>query len=195
MNYEQLNYKLLDHSFYQSWNRGEITRTQLSQYAHSYLLFIEELPQLWSKIFQSFNLETQWHSIVDEEIEHIELWNIFKNKLDKQSSFPSLQKLVDILYSLSPSELAWAIHAFEVQQPEVSVSKKQGLLDHYGMTEKDTVYFDEHMSETEEKHIRFWKLIESKSCKSEFESGFQKWSEFFYKALDVFLIDRETVAC
>ena len=87
---------------------------------------------------------------------------------------------------MNPSELLGAIHSFEVQQPEVAKTKKEGLLNHYGFSEADTTYFDEHMNEAE--HIEYGrKLANDFAVKSDFEKGFSRGSEIFYNALDRFL--------
>lgn len=39
-----LKHKLLEHPFYQTWEKGEITKQQLSAYAKSYNEFITNIP-------------------------------------------------------------------------------------------------------------------------------------------------------
>ena len=87
---------------------------------------------------------------------------------------------------MNPSELLGAIHSFEIQQPEVAKTKKEGLLKHYNIDESKTKYFDEHMNE--EEHIAYGKMLSQKFAdKSDFEKGFKRGSEIFYYALDRFM--------
>ena len=178
--------KLLDHPFYQLWTKGEITNEQLAKYSQSYFELIEEIPNLWSKAISGLNADSpESQKLIKEEIAHIELWNIFKNK-QMNTAHPGMSDVINELSEMNPSQLLGAIHSFEVQQPEVAKTKKEGLLKHYNFTETDTKYFDETMNEAE--HIQFGKTIaEIHADKSDFEQGFAKGSEIFYNALDRFL--------
>lgn len=195
MEYKDLQLELLDHPFYQAWSRGEISTTMLSKYAESYLDFVQELPKLWSKVFTAFDLQTEGQSIIDEEIAHVALWNVWKQKLAKTHNETSLQAMIKVFHGMTPSELAWAIHAFEVQQPLVAESKKAGLMEHYGYSDAETIYFDEHMWVEEEKHIAFWKVIKARANQAEFKSGFDTWAEMYYKTLDQFSTKEQLMAC
>lgn len=178
--------KLLNHPFYQLWTNGEITEVQLAKYSQSYFELIEEIPNLWSQAISGLNAGSfESQKLINEEIAHIELWNKFKNK-QISIAHPSLSDIVSELFEMNPSQLLGAIHSFEVQQPEVAKTKKEGLLKFYGFSESDTKYFDEHMNESE--HIQFGKtLADEHADKTDFEYGFLKGSEIFYNALDRFL--------
>ena len=195
MEYKDLQLELLDHPFYQAWSRGEISTTMLSKYAESYLSFVEELPKLWNKVFTAFDLQVEGQSIIDEEIEHIALWNVWKEKLQNTDNNTSLQGTIKALHAMTPSQLAGAIHAFEVQQPDVAESKKAGLIEHYGYTDAQTKYFDEHMGAEEEKHIAFGKVLKARANSAEFEAGFHKGAELYYKTLDQFTTKEQLMAC
>ncbi|USN58803.1 MAG: hypothetical protein H6767_01595 [Candidatus Peribacteria bacterium] len=189
MNYQDLPLKLLDHPFYQAWTRGEVSETELAHYGRAYLDFVALLPDLWQKVFTELDLEKEGVSVVQEEREHIDLWQAWTSKLTPVVKYPKLAILLSVLKQMTPSELAGAIHAFEVQQPAVSESKQAGLIAHYGFTKPETKYFDEHMGETEEKHIAFGKLVASRCDRGQFESGFKKGSELYYQTLDQFEVE------
>jgi pyrroloquinoline quinone (PQQ) biosynthesis protein C len=87
---------------------------------------------------------------------------------------------------MTPSELLGALHSFEIQQPEVAESKKDGLLKHYGFSEKDLKYFDEHMNEQD--HISYGKYLKEEFAdEEEFNKGFERGSELFFKNLNLFM--------
>ncbi len=195
MEYKDLQLELLNHPFYQAWSRGDISTTMLSKYAESYLDFVTELPKLWNKVFTAFDLQVEGQSIIDEEISHIALWNVWKQKLEKTHNETSLQAMIKTLHAMTPSELAGAIHAFEVQQPGVAESKKAGLIEHYGYTDAETVYFDEHMGAEEEKHIAFGKVIKARANQDEFKAGFDTGAEMYYKTLDQFTTKEQMAHC
>lgn len=184
----KLEKKLLDHPFYQSWTKGEITESQLADYSFSYLELIKEIPEFWSKAVSGLNaVSSQSRKVVEEETVHISLWKDF---ISKQSCVcvKSMKDVIGELSEMSPSELLGAIHAFEVQQPEVAKTKKEGLLKFYGFNESDTKYFDEHMNEAE--HIGYGNMLSEKFAdKALFEKGFIRGSEIFYHALDRFLLN------
>lgn len=184
----KLNKKLLDHPFYQSWTKGEITNEQLADYTYSYYELIQEIPGLWSKAISGLNaVSDESKKLVDEETAHISMWNDFRVK-QSIGSYPSMKDVIDELSVMNPSELLGAIHSFEIQQPEVAKTKKEGLLKFYGFNESDAKYFDEHMNEAE--HIAFGKMLSEKYAdKDDFEKGFAKGSELFYNALDRFLLN------
>lgn len=181
-----LQYKLIDHPFYQAWTMGQITPKQLSEYHNSYSEFISEMPNYWSKIALAFDKTIQAQQIINEEAMHIDLWAVWKAKLPEVDSFPRMTEVLDSLADMTPSELLGAIHAFEIQQPEVAKSKKEGLLKWYGFDEGETVYFDEHIAE--EDHIRFGNyLADNFADKVEFERGFRKGAKLVYHGLDLFM--------
>ena len=183
----ELKYKLLDHPFYKAWSCGEITTGQLSKYSASYLEFIESIPTYWERVIAGLNAEDSVaKEIVLEEKEHIYLWKKWSSKLGSVNSFPRMIEVLLEFEKMNPSELLGAIHAFEIQQPGVAKTKKEGLLNHYGFDESDSIYFDEHMNE--QKHISFGeKLAKESADKKEFEKGFERGSELVYKSLDLFL--------
>jgi pyrroloquinoline-quinone synthase len=182
----KLKNKLLDHPFYKLWTTGKITKEQLAKYSHSYYELVKQIPVLWSKSVKGLNAESSGsEKLIQEESLHIAMWEQFKSQLDCDD-YPAMDDINRELLKMNPSELLGAIHSFEVQQPEVAKTKKDGLLNHYGFSEEDTVYFDEHMNE--EEHIKFGKsLAEKYANKDDFEYGFSKGSEIFYHALDRFL--------
>ncbi len=183
----ELKHRLLDHPFYQSWTKGEITLDQLAKYHSSYNEFIELMPKYWQKIITSFNEESNFaKSVVDDETAHIALWQTWKDKLPKTDSFPRMSDVINELDSMSNSELLGAIHAFEMQQPEVAETKKEGLMCHYGYEAAELKYFDEHMDE--EAHIAFGRQIAKRHAnETEFNNGFNRGAELFYNALDKYL--------
>lgn len=183
----ELKHKLLDHPFYQAWTKGEISLEQLAKYHSSYNEFIELMPTYWQKIIDSFNENSKFaESVVKDETEHIALWQEWNSKLPKVDTFPRMNDVIEELDAMTKSELLGAIHAFEMQQPDVAVTKKEGLLCHYGYETAELKYFDEHMNE--EAHIAFGRnLAKHHADEAEFQRGFDRGAELFYNALDKYL--------
>jgi pyrroloquinoline-quinone synthase len=183
----ELTKKLLDHPFYQSWTKGEITMDQLSIYHDSYAEFIARVPEFWEKAINGLGDDSSYgKTVVKEETDHIALWDEWKHRLPENSGFPRMTEIMESLDTMTPSELLGAIHSFEIQQPEVAKTKKEGLVCHYGYKEEEMTYFDDH--EEEAGHIRFGQMLADKAAnKEEFEIGFRRGSELFYKGLDLFM--------
>ncbi len=183
----ELKYKLLDHPFYQAWTMGEVTFEQLSKYHKSYNDFIQLMPTYWDRINKGFNLnDADSKRIVEDETRHIGQWQMWNGNLPSTETFPKMEEVLSTFANMTPSELLGAVQAFEMQQPEVAHTKKEGLLNHYGYQAGELIYFDEHMEE--EAHISYGLGLRDKYANAEeFQNGFDKASEVLYKGLDLFV--------
>ena len=78
----ELRFKLLEHPFYQSWTKGEITIPQLSAYAAAYTEFIDRVPHLWQRVTDNLGINgAESSAIIAEETEHANLWRLWSGKL------------------------------------------------------------------------------------------------------------------
>ncbi|MCE1164560.1 MAG: iron-containing redox enzyme family protein [Bacteroidetes bacterium] len=179
-------FRLLEHPFYQQWTRGEISGEQLSCYARSYFDFIKMMPAFWEKAVNGLNAgKGQSVEVIKDERRHIELWREFMSRFEG-NDHKGMEDVVNEFMSMSPSKLLGAVHAFEIQQPEVAKSKTEGLLNFYGFAEGETKYFDEHLNEAA--HIQFGsRLAEEYADPEEFREGYEEGSKIVYNALDRFL--------
>lgn len=178
-----LKYQLLDHPFYQAWSHGTITVDQLARYSRSYAEFIAQMPVYWNQIAKAFGVDAS--KVVAEEIRHSELWGKWAARLPAPSNHPHMTEVMNAFEAFTPSELLGAVHAFEIQQPGVARTKKDGLLAHYGFIEAETVYFDEHLNEQE--HIAFGEQLAcAKADPAQFQRGFDHGAELVYRSLDMF---------
>lgn len=179
--------RLLDHEFYQAWERGDVTEEQLADYATAYQKFMDTVPEYWQQVLTGLEIDDpQGAEIVAEEQEHATMWEEWRGGLPEVSDAAELNSLLSALDEMTPAELAGAIHAYEVQQPEVAETKKAGLIDHYGFDEDELAFFDEHI-EGEDEHIAFGAAIREKcSDPDAFDRGFQKGANRIYHSLDAF---------
>jgi pyrroloquinoline-quinone synthase len=183
----KLKYRLLEHPFYQAWNKGEISMEQLTKYAHSYLEFITQIPLMWSRIDKGLSINSdKIHTIIKEEENHIALWETWYSDMPSIVDYPSMQPLIDSFNRMTASELLGALHSFEIQQPEIAIQKKNVLKSFYNIEDEKLHYFDEHLME--EEHINYGKFIyENYANKKEFIIGAFDGSMSLYKNLDLFL--------
>jgi pyrroloquinoline-quinone synthase len=185
----ELPKELLNHPFYQAWNDGDVTVTQLSKYAAAYQTFMNRVPDYWKRVIDGLDINhEQADELLDEESDHATLWSEWCNQLPESDDVPAMNNLFDGLDEMSPSALAGALHAYETQQPEVAETKRTGLKKHYGFSSDDNLdFFDEHV-ENEEEHIAFGKKIRNEYADTEeFDRGFRQGAQLVYNSLDNFV--------
>jgi hypothetical protein len=178
--------RLLDHPFYRAWSGGEVDQDTLAAYHRSYADLIQRVPSYWQRVVNAFQPEHPLGlSIIEEERYHILLWETWGRSFRQPISFPDLGPVIHALDRMTPSELLGALQSFEMQQPEVAATKKEGLLRHYGFLTDDLRYFDEH--QREELHIAYGRSLADRFADpAEFDSGFASGSELIYHSLDEF---------
>jgi pyrroloquinoline-quinone synthase len=179
--------RLLDHPFYQAWERGDVTRDQLAAYGVAYQEFMDRVPDYWARVLAELDVdEPAAETVVDEEREHADLWERWRVDLPDPGEAPELTDLYETLESMSAAELAGAIHAYESQQPAVAETKQDGLCEFYGLGEADLTFFEEHRDEAE--HIALGETIRAAYAdKAAFDRGFERGAEAVYHSLDAFV--------
>jgi len=175
------NWKLLKHPFYQAWEAGELPLPALQSYAEEYGAFISLMPSGWETLGDA---ET-----VEEEQEHIELWQDFAQALDTKISdakLPAILSLTTNTQKLFANKVTamGALFAFEVQQPETASSKLQGLREFYKIPLEAEKYFIEH-SKNHHESEKLLALISSLSEEDQEKalSACQEMSQALWDAL------------
>jgi pyrroloquinoline-quinone synthase len=153
------NYNLLNHPFYQSWMRGELTLENLKHYAAQYYPHVKAFPRFVSAVHsQCDNIEGRrflLENLNDEEglngENHPELWKQFGEGLGLDRTLmedspigEKANELVEQFWNLCrssyPEGLA-ALYAYEYQVPEIAKLKISGLMERYGVTASKTLSF------------------------------------------------------
>jgi len=158
-------YHLLKHTFYQKWEKGEVSKDQLRYYASQYYHHVSAFPRYISALhslcenFQDRKILLE--NLNDEEGQrgapHPELWMSFaeglgltKMEVQQTPLCSSIQQVIDTFFSYcrsSYSEGLSALYSYEYQVPEVAETKMTGLKNYYQMTdEKALSFFEEHKS-------------------------------------------------
>lgn len=158
---------LLNHSFYQLWNFGELTKEMLADYAKQYYSHVEAFPRYISLIHSQCadikDRQVLLENLIEEERgaeNHPKLWRDFAYslgvkdiELDNCIYYNKTKQLVDRFFDLCRKSYAsglGALYAYEHQTPEVSTSKIKGLKDFYNITsEKDLKFFKVHQGADE----------------------------------------------
>ena len=205
---------LLNHSFYKAWNKGELPKETIREYAAQYFQHVSMFPRYLSSIHSNCDqIKTRQlllENLNEEEKgkeNHPELWMRFaegmgntRDIVNETSPIKETKELVETFTKLSKSEkyhvgLA-ALYCYESMQPEISETKKDGLQKFYGIKDEDTLkFFTVHMhaDKWHRKVVRniIKKVANSKSKHEEIANSV----ETALGALNNFLTGMERVYC
>lgn len=165
-------YALFDHPFYKAWSSGSLRPSDLQEYARQYYHFEKTFPTFVSAVHSNTEDAETRHQLLLNLIEeehgennHPELWMRFAEAVgaDRESVknvtlFPEMRQLLDTMRDLtrngSTIEGLAALYGYESQIPEISRSKIDGLIKHYGVTSDDGLSFFRVHEEADEIHSR-----------------------------------------
>lgn len=172
-------YNLLNHTFYQAWSQGLLSKDILKDYAIQYYQQVASFPCFITRIHTHCKDITVRkglvHNLVDEEIhgkDHPTLWAQFAlgmgathDEITHATPDAKTAYMVNHYYHLA--ERDWrdglcALFAYECQVPDVAASKIAGLKEHYGITDEETLeFFVAHQAYDVEHAAQIASLIES----------------------------------
>jgi pyrroloquinoline quinone (PQQ) biosynthesis protein C len=148
--------RLLAHPFYRRWEAGRLEPAELAAYAGQYRHFEQALPEVLEALVDGLGPGPARDSVqanLDDErgvpAPHLELFDDFAQAVGAQPAAPepATSALVGLYRRLSASDpvaaLA-ALAAYEVQAPEIAVSKAAGLRARYGLSDAQTRFWDVH---------------------------------------------------
>ena len=138
-------WNVLRHPFYTRWERGELTHAELAHYAGQYR---HATVALADAADGAAPLAGADHSV--EEHAHVNLWDDFAAALGAPAAADpqaETQECVDAWARRDdPLEALAVLYAVEAGQPDVSRTKLEGLVRHYGFAEGSAgvSYFELH---------------------------------------------------
>jgi pyrroloquinoline-quinone synthase len=154
-------WNVLAHPFYTRWERGELTRDELTFYAGQYRHAVAALADAASTAAPLTGPE---HAA--EEAAHVDLWDGFGSACgDGRDNAPleETQECAAAWTSASdPLEAVAILYAVESGQPEISRTKLDGLVGHYGFSSEGegTAYFRLHAERDREHAAEARALLE-----------------------------------
>ena len=152
---------LLDHPFYQSWQRGELMPEHLRAYARQYYHHVLAFPQYVSGAHAICPDQRDRQELLENLIEeergeenHPELWLRFaegvgatRDEVEHAMPLPETSALVELFREAtmrrSFPEACAALYVYESQVPEVAKTKIDGLKRFYGIDDERTLQFFE----------------------------------------------------
>jgi pyrroloquinoline-quinone synthase len=138
-------WNVLEHPFYRRWECGELSRPELTAYAGEYRHAVVALA---AAAETAAPLAGPGHAV--EERSHVDLWDDFARAVDAEAGPARLDgtaKCVSAWTAASdPLEALGILYAVEAGQPDVSRTKLDGLVEHYGFEPDSTAnaYFTLH---------------------------------------------------
>jgi len=141
-------WNVLDHPFYVRWERGELSRTELAFYAGEYRHAVVALADAAATAGDAAHAA--------EEEAHISLWDEFAAALDAPIDRPPSRRTSECATAWRPGDALEAravLYAVESGQPDISRTKLNGLVTHYGFEphSPSTSYFEVH-ADLDKKH-------------------------------------------
>jgi pyrroloquinoline-quinone synthase len=139
---------VLQHSFYQRWSAGELTRSELALYAGQYRHAVVALADATRAAAE---LEPSLAPHAAEEAEHVALWDGFVTAMDGDAAAQATPETARCAATWAGTasdsllERLVGLYAIEAAQPAISAVKAEGLRSLYGIDEVPaTAYFDLH---------------------------------------------------
>ena len=155
---------LLNHTFYQRWTAGTLTREELRDYAAQYFHYAMAFPTFISAMHaHTDDIATRQlllENLIEEERgseNHPELWLRFceslgltRDDVRRGSANDATRHLIATMKSLAREgalhEGLAALYAYESQIPDVAKAKIEGLGKWYGISsDRDIAFFSVHM--------------------------------------------------
>ena len=174
---------LLKHPFYKMWSNGELSINHLQGYSLEYFQLVKVVPELVNNIMLKIG-ESKLLSTVEEshkdELSHIEPWirfatslGIEKKELLNYVCDGNTKEAVSSLMELtkkSLNEAVCAMYAYELDLPNISKSKIEGLNKFYNLSSSDSTNYFEIHQKADVRHAAIWRNIMRKIPDDEYES-------------------------
>ena len=136
-------WNLLEHSFYQRWTKGNLTRDELCDYIEQYAHVVRAVPAWLEQVRGGDPAEVARHAA--EERSHVEMWEQFGQALGLSSdairSTPANAATARLIQAgnelAADGQAAAVVWALEAQTPAVAGAKLAGLSSFYGIGAED----------------------------------------------------------
>jgi pyrroloquinoline-quinone synthase len=149
-------WNVLDHPFYKRWSAGELTPTELAEYAAQYRHAVVALADAAEAAGDAEHAR--------EEREHVALWDAFADGCGSVATDANAETL-ECTSSWTAGddrlERLAILYAIESAQPAIATTKLDGLVGHYGFEEGPaTEYFALHAERDHEHAAHSRELLE-----------------------------------
>ena len=199
---------LLCHPFYKAWSAGELTRTDLAEYAADYYPHVAAFPEHLGELaartldggLRGAILENRADELGSEGgPAHDQLWLDFaqgmgagRDEVRTRRPLPEVAQLVESFRRVaregSAAEALAAFYAYESQVPRVAEAKARGLRQWYGADAKTCGYFTLHQT-ADVQHAQVWReqlrsQVSGVGCQEEALAAAEETASALWSALD-----------
>jgi pyrroloquinoline quinone (PQQ) biosynthesis protein C len=156
---------VLRHPFYRRWSAGELSAAELGRYSGQYRHAVEAIAELSEAAADALPERPELREHAAEERAHVRMWDGFVDAADGHpgdAATPETRECVRAWTADGDALEALArLYAIESGQPEISRTKRTGLLERYGFEDGGgTLYFRVHSSRDVEHAAEVRELIE-----------------------------------
>jgi pyrroloquinoline-quinone synthase len=140
---------VLRHPFYKRWSDGELTGEELARYSGQYRHAVEAIATISADAAEAIPERSELRRHAAEEVGHVRLWDGFVEAAGGNAADAPTSETEECVRAwTAPGDLAHRLtrlYAIESGQPQISRTKREGLLDRYGYTDgAGTAYFRVH---------------------------------------------------
>lgn len=140
---------VLSHPFYKRWSAGELSAEELARYSGQYRHAVEAIASLSDYVAESITEGPELAGHAAEEHEHVGLWDGFVEAVDGDVTAEPAAETSECVEAWTVRDGGIAalarLYAIESGQPQISITKLDGLQRHYGIdSPQGTGYFTVH---------------------------------------------------
>ena len=140
---------VLRHPFYKRWSDGQLTVEELARYSGQYRHAVEAIATLSADAAEALPERPDLARHAAEELGHLRLWDGFLEAAGGDASDAATPETSECVRAWTADgelgERLVRLYAIESGQPEISRTKREGLLDRYGFADgAGTAYFTIH---------------------------------------------------
>jgi pyrroloquinoline-quinone synthase len=156
---------VLRHPFYQRWSAGELSAEELSRYSGQYRHAVEAIASMSESAAEAVPEQPELRRHAAEELGHVRLWDGFVDAAGGSTADAPTPETAECIRTWTADsdalETLARLYAIESGQPEISRTKRDGLLRRYGFSDgSGTAYFRVHETRDVEHAAEARELIE-----------------------------------
>jgi pyrroloquinoline quinone (PQQ) biosynthesis protein C len=142
---------VLRHPFYKRWSDGQLSGDELARYSGQYRHAVEAIATISSDAAEALPERPELRRHAAEELGHVRLWDGFVEAAGGDTADAPTSETAECVRAWTAdgdvAEKLVRLYAIESGQPQISRTKREGLLDRYGFADgAGTAYFRVHES-------------------------------------------------
>jgi pyrroloquinoline-quinone synthase len=158
-------WNVLRHPFYRRWSAGELSGEELARYSGQYRHAVQAIAEVSDAIADAAPERPELRRHAAEEREHVALWDGFVAAAGGSANDPATVETAECVRSWAADHdllgRLVTLYAIESGQPEISRTKREGLVGPYGFADGEgTAYFQLHEARDAEHAAEARALIE-----------------------------------